>query len=83
MAPPPPPGNNEGPNLNTQPLVYKLVLRFNPNDIGYFNPFYNNKSSDTTVDVEHSSKATYFRDVYTFIDRIKDIARAKGETLIR
>ena len=85
--PPPPPGgppdNNEGPDPNAHRMVHEPVLRFNPDDVGYFDPFYDNKSSDTAADVEHSGKATYFRDVYTFIDRIRDVARAKGETLVR
>ena len=59
-----------------------MVLRFNPNDIKYFNPFYNNKSSDTAADIKYSGKATYFRNIYTFIDRIKDVTRTKGETLV-
>ena len=57
-------------------------MRFNSNDIRYFDPFYNNKSSDTAADIEHFDKATYFRDIYTFIDRIKDVIRTKGEILV-
>ena len=63
-------------------MLYKVILRFNSNDIRYFNPFYDNKSSDTVVDVEYSNKATYFRNIYTFIDRIKDVIRTKSKTLV-
>ena len=88
VPPPPPPSdpgvnNGEGSNPNAHRVVYEPILRFNPNDVRYFDSFYDNKLSDTTVDVEYSNKTTYFRNVYTFIDRIKDIVRAKRETLVR
>ena len=57
--------------------------RFNPGDIGFFNPFYDNKSSDTSPSIEHTGKEIFFRDIIIFIDRIKDISRTKGTELIR
>ena len=57
--------------------------RFNPGDIGFFDPFYDNKSADTGPGMEHTGKETFFRDVIIFIDRIKDIARTKGTELVR
>ena len=57
--------------------------RFNPGDIGFFDPFYDNKSADTGPGMEYTGKETFFRDVIVFINRIKDIARTKGTELVR
>lgn len=57
--------------------------RFQANDVGFFDPFYDGKSSDTGAGIEHAGKDTYFRDVTIFIDRIKDVARVKGSELLR
>ena len=57
--------------------------RFVASDVGFFDPFYDNKSNDTGPGVEHAGKETYFRDILVFIDRIKDVARVKGAELLR
>lgn len=57
--------------------------RFNSDDVGYFDPFYEGKSLDTASAIEHTGKSTFFRDIHVFIDRVKDVARAKGEELLR
>ena len=57
--------------------------RFNPDDVGYFDPFYESKSVDTAPAIEHTGKSTFFRDIHVFIDRVKDVVRAKGDTLLR
>ena len=57
--------------------------RFNLDDVGFFDPFYDSKTIDTAPAIEHAGKSTFFRDIYVFIDRVKDIARAKGEELLR
>ena len=57
--------------------------RFNPDDVGYFDPFYEGKSVDTGPAIEHTGKSTFFRDIHVFLDRVKDVARAKGDTLLR
>lgn len=57
--------------------------RFNSDDVGYFDPFYEGKSLDTAPAIEHTGKSTFFRDIHVFIDRVKDVARAKGEELLR
>ena len=57
--------------------------RFNPDDVGYFDPFYEGKSADTASAIEHSGKSTFFRDIHVFVDRVKDVARAKGDVLLR
>lgn len=57
--------------------------RFNPDDVGYFDPFYESKTIDTAPAIEHSGKSTFFRDIHVFVDRVKDVARAKGDVLLR
>ena len=57
--------------------------RFNPDDVGYFDPFYEGKSVDTGPAIEHTGKSTFFRDIHVFLDRVKDVVRAKGDTLLR
>ena len=56
---------------------------WNPQEVGYFDPFYDNKTVVTGGPIEHAGKDTYFRDVHIFIDRIKDMAIVKGEKLVR
>ena len=55
--------------------------RFVASEVGFFDPFYDNKSVDTAPGIEHAGKETYFRDVIIFLDRIKDVARSKAELL--
>ena len=57
--------------------------RFLNSDVGFFDPFYDGKSSNTGLGLEHTSKETYFRDVIVFINRIKDVTRVKGTELLR
>lgn len=57
--------------------------RFVASDVGFFDPFYDGKSSETASGMEHAGKDTYFRDVTVFIDRLKDVARVKGADLLR
>ena len=49
--------------------------KFVAGDIGYFHPFYNEKSAETGAHIEHAGKDTYFRDVYVFTERVKDVGR--------
>lgn len=43
-------------------------------DIGYFDPFYKEKSADTGDHIDQEGNKTIFRDVYIFVERVKDIA---------
>lgn len=80
-GPPGPPGpqGEQGPAGNGANGTDRLI----PDDVGFFDPFYDGKSVDTGPAIEHAGKSTYFRDVHVFIDRVKDVARAKGEVLLR
>ena len=84
-GPPGPPGEPGPPGIPGQDAVNGNgnSNRLQGSDVGFFDPFYNGKSSDTAVGMEHSGKETYFRDVTMFIDRIKDVARVKGVELVR
>ncbi len=55
------------------PFNNNSTPRFNPNNIRYFNPFYNNKFINTTSNIKYTSKTTYFYNIYIFINYIKDI----------
>ena len=49
----------------------------------FFDSFYNNKSSNIEVEIEHAEKKIYFRDITIFINRIKNIAKVKNIELLR
>ena len=57
--------------------------RFLSSDVGFFDSFYDGKSNDIGAGMEHAGKETYFRNVFVFIDRIKDVVRVKGAKLLR
>ena len=56
---------------------------FNSDDVNYFDPFYESKFIDTTLAIEHIDKSIFFRDIHIFVDRVKNVARVKGDTLLR
>ena len=83
-GPPGPPGNPGAPGADAAAANGgNGTPRFLSSDVGFFDPFYDGKSSDTGAGMEHGGKETYFRDVLVFIDRIKDVARVKGAELLR
>ena len=57
--------------------------RWNPGELGFFDPNYDGKSVSTGSAIEHAGKETYFRDVHLFIDRAKDIAAIKEAKTVR
>ena len=57
--------------------------RWNPGEIGFFDPMYDGKSVITGNPIEHTGKDTYFRDVHLFIERIKDMAAIKSAEMVR
>ena len=59
------------------------TLRFLNSNVGFFNFFYNKKSSNIKVEIKYKEKKTYFRDVLIFIDRIKNVIRVKNTKLLR
>ena len=59
------------------------INRFHANDIDFFDLFYNKKTIDIVFIIKHFNKNIYFRDIYIFIDRIKDVIRVKDNVLLR
>ena len=58
------------------------INRFHPNDIDFFNLLYDNKTINIVFIIKHSDKSIYFRDIYVFIDRVKDVTRIKNDMLL-
>ena len=56
--------------------------RFNLDDVGFFNSFYENNSINTILIIEYTKKSTFFRDIHIFIDRVKNVIRTKGNKLL-
>jgi hypothetical protein len=52
-------------------------------DLEFFDSIYDEKFTVTTDSMQHVDKDTYFRDVYLFIDRIKNIAIIKEIETVR
>ena len=71
-----------GQNINNIVNNNKVTPRFLVNDIGFFNPFYKNKSSNTETEIEHAKKKIYFRNIIIFIDKIKNITKIKKIELL-
>ena len=57
--------------------------RFNPDNVDYFDSFYESKFIDTIFAIEHINKSTFFRDIHVFVDRVKNVIRVKSDTLLR
>ena len=57
--------------------------RQNTNDLGFFDPHYNDKIVHSNTIIEHANKDTYFRDIYLFINRTKQFISIKESKIIR
>ena len=57
--------------------------RFNSNNVEFFNSFYESKFLDIILVIKYTRKNTFFRDIYIFINRVKNITRIKGNKLLR
>ena len=58
-------------------------LRQNLGDLSFFDPIYNRKSIKTRAIIKYTGKETYFRNIYLFTERTKDLATVKDTTTIR
>ena len=47
------------------------TTRWNPGDLGFFDPKYDNKFINTGFAIEHVGNNTYFQNVRLFIDELK------------
>ena len=58
--------------------------KWNPADIGFFNPFHDNKTMEQgSAPIEYVNKDKYFRDVNLFVDHARDFVDIKGEEQMR
>ena len=60
----------------------KSRSRFNSDDVEFFNSFYESKSIYTILVIKYTKKNTFFRDIYMFINRVRNIVRIKGNKLL-
>ena len=58
-------------------------ISWNPNEMGVFDPIYDNKSINIGSAIEHVGKNIYFRDVHFFIERIQKITLIKPVDFVR
>ena len=82
-GPPGPPGTPGPAGQDAAAGTASGQPRWNPGDLGFFDPNYDSKSISTGSSIEHAGKETYFRDVHLFIERAKDLAVVKNPTVIR
>ncbi len=69
-----PPGNDGAGSGNGSPAQLKA------DDIGFFDPSYEDPTNSPVVNV---GRHVFYRDVYAFIDRLKDLVSLKGEDKTR
>ena len=79
----PPGGHSGGGNDALGPLMQPRLPHFNPGDIGFYDPFYDGKSSNTAPALEHAGKYIYFRDMHVFVDRLKDVTQTMDPQVLR
>ena len=52
-------------------------------DIGYFDPDYEDSNSNYSNAMVSTGKHTFYKDVYTFVDRLRDMAKLRGPDKVR
>ena len=83
-AQPGPPGERGPPGTDGLDGGSAGQPRWNPSDVGFFNPMYEDKSAASGApSMEHTPKETYFRDVHLFLEHARDVASLKGDELVR
>ena len=60
-----------------------IDFRWNAFELKFFDSLYDEKSAVTDNVIEHFDKNTYFRNIHIFIERIKNIAHIKNDTIVR
>ena len=79
-----PPGGNElafGSENNENNPASRF--RWNSDNLGFFDSFYDSKSVSIEVAIKHAEKEIYFRDIHLFVDRAEEFCVIKGVALIR
>ena len=57
--------------------------RWMANDLGFFDPNYDDKTIHTAASIEHAGKDTFFRDVHLFVDRATQLSATKSFKVVR
>ena len=57
--------------------------RFNPEEVGFFDPFLVVKDSEDDGEVVNFGNKTYYRNVHLFIDAFKDVDESKDSGVVR
>ena len=57
--------------------------RWTANDLGFFDPNYNDKTVHTGAPIEYAGKDIFFRDIHLFIDRAKQFVPTKTGEAVR
>ena len=65
------------------PIVPVAPSKWMANDLGFFDPNYDDKTVHTAAAIEHAGKDTFFRDVHLFLDRAKQLGATKGFKAVR
>ncbi|KAJ5689576.1 hypothetical protein N7462_003968 [Penicillium macrosclerotiorum] len=78
-GPPGPPGSPGPQGIEGQPVLSSPDTTWKPSDIGLFNP----EIRDNGEGVATISNVTNYKDVYIFIDRMKDLIPTKSEEIVR
>ena len=60
-----------------------IDLKWNAFELRFFDSLYDEKSAVIGNVIENFDKNTYFRDIHIFIERIKNIAQIKNDTIVR
>lgn len=74
-----PPGNSNNNQFQGSPeSVPTHIKEWNAEEIGYFDPKYEETGPMITVE-----KSVFYRDVFSFIDRLQDMAVVRGHDKMR
>ncbi len=73
--------NNAGANQEQANPINRVRPSWRSDEVGYFNPHLD--AAMGTGDIVQSGKDTYYRNVYLFIDRIRDAASVRGGDVVR
>ena len=58
-------------------------FKWNPSNIGFFDPHFNEKIIAIASVMKHSEKDIYFRNIHLFLKRCSNIATIKGDQIVR
>lgn len=70
------PGHGNNPRPEATPVL--VTKEMNPEEVGFFDPEYEGSGP-----VVNAGKNVFYRDVYAFVDRLKDMEQIKGEEKLR